>query len=205
MRNTTLVLAAALLIAASAQGAAMDSKNTHLETATLAGGCFWCLEAFFQELTGVTEVVSGFAGGGKGEVSYQEVCTGETGHAEVVRLHYDPTVISFAELLTVFFAVHDPTTLNRQGADAGIQYRSAIFWHDEAQRDDAVQVIAELAQAGVFPQPIVTDVTPFDAFIRAEDHHQDYYLNNRAAPYCRAVIDPKLEKFRKKFRDRLQR
>lgn len=175
------------------------------ETATLAGGCYWCLEAVFEELAGVHKVESGFAGGGKGDVSYKQVCAGGTGHAEVVQIAYDSSRLSYEELLTVFFSVHDPTTPNRQGADVGPQYRSAIFFHDAAQRDTAAAVIAELNAAKVFPEPIVTELTPLDTFVRAEEGHQDYYRNNKTQSYCRVVISPKLDKFRKTFHDRLKR
>jgi peptide-methionine (S)-S-oxide reductase len=175
------------------------------ETATLAGGCFWCLEAVFQELAGVSRVVSGYAGGGPGPVTYKEVCTGTTGHAEVVQVTFDPAVISYAELLAVFFTIHDPTTPDRQGADTGPQYRSAIFAHDEDQLRTAERVKGEVAAAGLYPRPPVTRIGPLDAFIPAEVDHQDYYANNRSQSYCRIVIDPKLEKFRDRYRDRLKR
>ena len=174
------------------------------ETATLAGGCFWCLEAVFQELAGVGRVVSGYAGGGPGPVTYQEVCTGTTGHAEAVQVTFDPAVLSYAELLAVFFTVHDPTTLDRQGADVGPQYRSAIFAHDEAQLRTAERVKGEVAAAGLYPRSPVTRIGMLDAFIPAEAGHQDYYANNKTQPYCRLVIDPKLEKFRERYRDRLR-
>ena len=175
------------------------------ETATFAGGCFWCMEAMFQQLEGVEKVESGFAGGGTEPVSYKQVCTGTTGHAEVVQITFDPAVISYEELLVVFFGVHDPTTLNRQGGDVGTQYRSAVFVHDPAQRAAAEGLVAELEREGVFQKPIVTRIEDLDAFIPAEDYHQDYYANNMAQPYCRAVIDPKLDHFRQKFHDRLKR
>jgi peptide-methionine (S)-S-oxide reductase len=176
-----------------------DSK----ETATLGGGCFWCLEAVFEELEGVQKVESGFAGGA-GEASYKEVCTGKTGHAEVVQITYDPAVISFADLLTVFFTVHDPTTLNRQGADVGTQYRSAIFYHDIGQKADAEKAVATLTEEKIWPNPVVTEIVPFDKFFKAEEYHQDYYRNNQNQGYCQVVINPKLEKFRKEFAARLK-
>jgi methionine-S-sulfoxide reductase len=203
MRTINTILAAAVLLAVGPGGAMADTNN--YETATLAGGCFWCLEAVFEELDGVAKVESGFAGGGKGEVSYKEVCSGETGHAEVIQVRFDPAKLSYEELLTVFFSVHDPTTLNRQGADAGPQYRSAIFWHDDAQRAAAEGLVADLTEEKVFDDPIVTQVAAFDAFIRAEAGHQNYYTRNKSQPYCQLVIAPKLDKFRKKFRDRLRR
>ncbi len=203
MRTIHTILVAALLLGATAGDAMAKTNDT--ETATLAGGCFWCLEAVFEELRGVESVESGFAGGGAGDVSYKEVCAGDTGHAEVVQIRFDPGEISYQELLTVFFSVHDPTTLNRQGADVGTQYRSAVYWHDETQRDAARRLIDDLAAEDVFDDPIVTEVAAFDAFIAADAGHQDYYRRNKAQPYCQVVIAPKLEKFRKLFRDRLDR
>jgi peptide-methionine (S)-S-oxide reductase len=206
-RFTTIAALAAASILVPARSPAVNVAATppRTETATLAGGCFWCLEAVFQELAGVSRVVSGFAGGGSGPVTYKEVCTGTTGHAEVVQVTFDPAVISYAELLAVFFTVHDPTTLDRQGADAGPQYRSAIFVHDEEQRRTAERVKSEVAAAGLYPRPPVTRIEALDAFIPADAGHQDYYANNQAQPYCRFVIDPKLEKFRKQYHDRLKR
>ncbi|MEJ2748179.1 MAG: peptide-methionine (S)-S-oxide reductase MsrA [Anaerolineae bacterium] len=169
------------------------------QLATLGGGCFWCLEAVYLELQGVKKVVSGYAGGSVRNPSYRLVCTGTTGHAEVVQLTYDPEQISFREILEVFFTIHDPTTLNRQGADVGTQYRSAIFYHDEDQCQIAEEMIAELDAAGIWPNPIVTEVTPLDVFYEAEDYHQDYYRQNGHQPYCRIVISPKVAKFRQKF------
>ena len=184
----------------------MSGNRTENESAraTLGGGCFWCLEAVFEELEGVKSVVSGFAGGGTDEVTYKEVCTGETGHAEVVGIEFDPARLSYQELLIVFFSVHDPTTLNRQGADTGPQYRSAIFWHDRAQMETAKALIAKLTEDGVFDRPIVTEVAPLDRFVPAEDYHQDYYAKNASQPYCQAVINPKIRKFREQFRSRLK-
>lgn len=175
------------------------------EIATLAGGCFWCLEAVFRELRGVDKVVSGYSGGQVANPSYHLVCSGTTGHAEVVQITFDPQIISFRELLEVFFTIHDPTTLNRQGADVGTQYRSAIFYHTPRQKEIAEQVIAELNEAKVWRNPIVTEVTAFSAFYPAEDYHQEYYLNNPGQPYCRVVIEPKVAKFRKQFLARLKR
>jgi len=167
--------------------------------ATLAGGCFWCLEAVYDELIGVQRVLSGYAGGDVPNPTYKQICTGNTGHAEVVQIAYDPNVVSYRDLLEIFFTIHDPTTLNRQGADVGTQYRSAIFYHDEEQRRAAEEIIAELQDEGVFDKPIVTQVTPLDKFYVAEDYHQDYYENNPNQPYCMVVVAPKLAKFRKKF------
>ena len=176
-----------------------------MEVATLAGGCFWCLEAVYDELKGVESVVSGYAGGSRPNPTYEQVCTGTTGHAEVVHITYDPQIITFRDLLDVFFTIHDPTTLNRQGADVGTQYRSAIFYHDAAQQSVAEQVIAELDAAGVWDAPIVTEVTPFTAFYPAEDYHQEYFARNPYQPYCRAVVAPKVAKFRKQYLERLKR
>jgi peptide-methionine (S)-S-oxide reductase len=169
------------------------------QLATLGGGCFWCLEAVYQELQGVEKVVSGYAGGSVPDPSYRQVCTGNTGHVEVVQLSFDPEQISFREILEVFFTIHDPTTLNRQGADVGTQYRSAIFYHDESQRQIAEEMIAELDAADIWPHPIVTELSPLDVFYEAEDYHQDYYQQNGNQPYCRIVISPKVAKFRQKF------
>jgi peptide-methionine (S)-S-oxide reductase len=175
------------------------------EIATLAGGCFWCLEAVFADLRGVSRVVSGYAGGHVENPTYRAVCDGTTGHAEVVQITFDPRVASYRELLEVFFTIHDPTTLNRQGGDVGTQYRSAIFYHSPEQRETAAQVIAELDAARVWDAPIVTEVVPLDVFYPAEDYHQEYYRNNASQPYCRAVIAPKVAKFRQKYLAQLQR
>jgi peptide-methionine (S)-S-oxide reductase len=173
------------------------------EVATLAGGCFWCLEAVFEELQGVGRVESGFAGG-RFDASYEEVCSGQTGHAEVVQITYDPAVISYAEILGVFFSVHDPTTLNSQGADVGTQYRSAVYFHDDSQKVVAEKAIATLTEEKIWPNPVVTEIAPFGKFFIAEDRHQDYYKNNKSQGYCQVVINPKLAKFRKEFADRLK-
>jgi peptide-methionine (S)-S-oxide reductase len=183
----------------------MNNPTSQTETATLAGGCFWCLEAVYEQLKGVQKVVSGYAGGQTPNPTYPEVCTGETGHAEVVQITYDPQIVTFKDLLEVFFTIHDPTTLNRQGADVGTQYRSAIFYHNEAQKQVAEQVIAEMTAAGVWPRPIVTQVTALEAFYPAEDYHQGYFRKNPYQGYCRAVVAPKVAKFRAKFINRLQR
>ncbi|MBV6466381.1 MAG: Peptide methionine sulfoxide reductase MsrA [Anaerolineales bacterium] len=179
--------------------------NANHQIATLAGGCFWCLEAVFDELNGVISVESGYAGGHVDNPSYQAVCTGMTGHAEVVQVTFDPSMLSYRDLLRVFFAIHDPTTLNRQGADVGTQYRSAIFYHDDSQRADAEAVIRELTESKLWPNPIVTEVTKFDKFFAAEDYHQEYFVNNPSQPYCMAVVAPKVAKFRKHFVDRLKK
>lgn len=174
------------------------------ELATLAGGCFWCLEAVYKELRGVERVVSGYAGGHTERPTYREVCEGTTGHAEVVQITFDPSAVSYKELLEVFFTIHDPTTLNRQGADVGTQYRSAIFYHSPEQRETAEQTIAEMEAARVWDSPIVTEVVPLDRFYPAEDYHQDYFEKNPSQPYCSAVVAPKVSKFRKLFLDRLK-
>ncbi len=178
--------------------------STHREVATLGGGCFWCLEAVFDELQGVQSVESGYAGGHVPDPSYKQVCTGRTGHAEVVQVTFDPQVISYHDILNVFFAIHDPTTLNRQGADVGTQYRSAIFTHSDEQKATAEQVIQDLTARHLWDDPIVTEVTPIDTFYIAEDYHQEYFANNPFQPYCRAVVAPKVAKFRKQFLDRLK-
>ena len=172
--------------------------------ATLGGGCFWCLEAVFEQLQGVEKVESGYSGGTIVNPTYKQVSSGTTGHAEVVQVTFDPTAITFRELLEVFFTIHDPTTLNRQGADVGPQYRSAIFYHNEEQKAVAEQVIQEIAEAGIWDRPIVTEVTPFEAFFRAEDYHQEYYRNNAYQPYCQVVIAPKVAKFRASYLSKLK-
>jgi peptide-methionine (S)-S-oxide reductase len=173
------------------------------EVATFAGGCFWCQEAVFQPLRGVEQVVSGYIGGRIPNPSYEAVCSGMTGHAEAIQLTYDPAVISYRDLLELFFAFHDPTTLNRQGPDEGTQYRSAIFYHSAEQEAEAQRVIAELEAAGTFDGPLVTEVVPADTFYPAEQYHQDYYRNNPDKAYCRAMITPKVAKLRLKYADRL--
>lgn len=178
-------------------------NNNRMETATLAGGCFWCTEAIYKELDGVSEVTSGYTGGTTQNPTYQEVSSGTTGHAEAINIQFDPSVISFTEILQVFFETHDPTTLNRQGADIGTQYRSAIFYHNEEQKETAESIIKEL-NAEVYDGKIVTEVTPFDVFYTAEDYHQDYFEKNPSQGYCQIVIVPKLEKFRKIFADKLK-
>ncbi|MCC6349812.1 MAG: peptide-methionine (S)-S-oxide reductase MsrA [Candidatus Eisenbacteria bacterium] len=177
---------------------------TKHEVATLAGGCFWCLEAVFERLRGVESVVPGYSGGREGPVRYEEVCTGATGHAEVTQVTFDPQVLGYRDLLEVFFAFHDPTTLNRQGADVGTQYRSAIFWHDDSQRDIAEALVRDLAADGVFPAPIVTEVVPLTNFVLAEEWHRGYFRRNPEQPYCAAVIAPKVAKLRRKLAGRLK-
>jgi peptide-methionine (S)-S-oxide reductase len=179
--------------------------NTNLQTATLAGGCFWCLEAVYDELKGVHSVESGYAGGHADNPSYRDVCNGNTGHAEVVQIRFDPSVISYRDLLNVFFTIHDPTTLNRQGGDIGTQYRSAIFYHDEEQKKITEEVIKELNAQKIWDNPIVTEVTKFDKFYVAEDYHQEYFAKNPYQPYCQVVVAPKVGKFRKHFLEMLKK
>lgn len=179
-------------------------NNGSLQVITLGGGCFWCTEAVFSQLRGVVRVESGYAGGDKPNPSYREVCTGTTGHAEVVQVTFDPAVIGLRELLEVFFSTHDPTTRNRQGADVGTQYRSVIFYHNPEQRQVAEAVIGDLTAARAWPAPIVTELAPAPSFYPAEEYHDDYYRRNAAQPYCQIVIDPKLAKLRKQFADKLK-
>ncbi len=169
------------------------------EIATLAGGCFWCLEAVYEDLKGVEKVVSGYAGGRGANPSYEAVCTGTTGHAEVVQITYDPAVIPFTDLLEIFFTIHDPTTLNRQGADAGTQYRSAIYYHTPAQKAEAEAAIRDLSARNLWDAPIVTEIIPLDVFYPAEEYHQHYFARNPGQGYCRAVVAPKVAKARKEF------
>lgn len=176
----------------------------NLQQITFGNGCFWCTEAIFQSIKGVKSVVSGYMGGQIKNPSYREVCTGKTGHAEVLRIEYDANEISFDELLLVFFKTHDPTTLNRQGNDVGTQYRSAIFYHDNAQKQQAEAMIKKLTQEQVYSKPIVTEITPATEFYRAEDYHQDYFKNNPHNPYCAVVIQPKLQKFAKEFGEKIK-
>ena len=175
------------------------------EVATLGGGCFWCIEVIFDELRGVSDVVSGYMGGAGANPTYREVCSGTTGHAEVIQVHYDPGVISFREILEVFFTVHDPSTLNSQGNDVGTQYRSAIFYHSPKQQRIAVETVADFDHERVWDRPIVTDIRAAQTFYPAEDYHQEYYVNNPDQGYCRIVIAPKVAKFRNKFLARLKR
>ncbi len=179
-------------------------NNPNLETATLAGGCFWCLEAVFDDLQGVTDVVSGYMGGANPNPSYEQVCGGRTGHAEVIQVKFDPAVTAYEEILGVFFSIHDPTTLNRQGNDVGTQYRSAVFYHSDAQKETALKVIAQLKAEQVWDGEIVTEVTPAVVFYAAEDYHQEYFKRNPFQGYCAAVVSPKVSKFRKKFAHKLK-
>lgn len=179
--------------------------NTNYETITLAGGCFWCLEAVYDEVKGVISVDSGYANGHTPNPSYKQVCTGLTGHAEAVKIVYDPAVISTRDILNVFFAIHDPTTLNRQGADVGTQYRSGIYYHTPEQKEIAENLIKELTAQKIFDNPIVTEVEAIQDFYIAEDYHQEYYVNNKFQPYCMAVISPKVNKFRKRYLELLKK
>ncbi len=201
MKNILLMC----FIALSLNGIAQNKKTSNLETITLGGGCYWCVEAVYEDLNGVKSVVSGFSGGSVANPTYEEVCTGETGHAEVVQITYDKTVTDINEIFKVFFTVHDPTTLNRQGADVGTQYRSIIFYKNAEQKKAAESIISDLNKAKVYKTPIVTKVEPLKAFYKAEDYHQNYYANNKNQPYCKMVIQPKLEKFEKVFKDKLKK
>lgn len=202
---------AATLLLVAEDDAMADRKESserppaRTEIATLGGGCFWCLEAVFEEMAGVRRVVSGYAGGKVKNPTYEQVCSGATGHAEVVQVEFDPSVADFGELLRVFFAVHDPTTRDRQGADVGSQYRSVIFYHDERQRKVALEKIAEVNASGIWKGPVVTEVLPFEAFYEAEAYHQDYFEKNPNAGYCRAVVAPKVSKFRILFPEKTKR
>ena len=182
-----------------------ETASAKSETATLAGGCFWCLEAVFDDLRGVESVESGYMGGRVEHPTYDDVCTGDTGHAEVVQIRFDPAQLGYRDLLEVFFAIHDPTTPNRQGNDIGTQYRSAIFYHSPGQRTIAEEVIARMGAAKLWREPIVTEVAPASAFWVAEDYHQEYFSRNPRQSYCMLVVDPKVSKFRKHFRDRLKK
>ncbi|WP_316636216.1 peptide-methionine (S)-S-oxide reductase MsrA [uncultured Flavobacterium sp.] len=201
MKNIILIC----LFTLSLNGFAQNKKASNFETITLGGGCYWCVEAVYENLDGVKSVVSGFSGGKVANPTYEEVCTGTTGHAEVVQITYDKNVTDINEIFKVFFTVHDPTTLNRQGADVGTQYRSVIFYKNEEQKMAAQSIIAELNKAKVYNSPIVTKVEPFKAFYKAEDYHQNYYVNNKNQPYCKMVIHPKIEKFEKVFKDKLKK
>ena len=180
-------------------------QNSNHEVATLAGGCFWCLEAVYDQMKGVESVVSGYMGGQTPNPTYEQVCGGRTGHAEVVQITFDPAVVSFRELLQVFFVIHDPTTLNRQGNDVGTQYRSAIFFHTPEQESAAREVVRELTRDKLFSDPIVTEIAPASTFHPAENYHQDYFERNSYQPYCQYVVAPKVAKFRKHFLDRLKK
>jgi peptide-methionine (S)-S-oxide reductase len=194
-------LAGAIMMMSSGLAAGAEGE---LAKATFAGGCFWCTEAVYAEIKGVQSVTSGYIGGKNPNPTYQQVCTGQTGHAEAVEIEYDPQQVPYEKLLEVFFMTHDPTTKNRQGADVGTQYRSGVFYHDDEQKKTAEEVIAKLDAAKVFPGRIVTEVTPASTFYPAEKYHQDYFANNPFVPYCQAVVSPKVEKVRKVFKDILK-
>ena len=182
----------------------MIANNARKHTATFAGGCFWCLEAVYDDLVGVSEVVSGYSGGMLANPTYEEVCTGETDHAEVVQITFDTEIVSFNNLLEIFFTIHDPTTLNQQGPDYGTQYRSAIFYHNDEQRRVAEEGTKEIADSRVWKDPIVTEIIALDKFYEAEDYHQKYFQKNPLQPYCQAIVRPKVAKFRKKYMDKLK-
>jgi peptide-methionine (S)-S-oxide reductase len=201
MKNTILIC----LLILSFNGFGQAKKQPNYDTITLGGGCYWCVEAVYENLNGVKSVVSGFSGGKTINPSYEEVSTGKTGFAEVVQITYDKNVTSLDEIFKVFFTVHDPTTLNRQGADVGTQYRSVIFYKNEEQKIAANNIINALKKAKVYNDPIVTAVEPFTKFYKAEDYHQNYYDNNKNQPYCKMVIQPKIEKFEKVFKDKLKK
>jgi peptide-methionine (S)-S-oxide reductase len=200
-RINRAILTGGLLLGGLSAGIAqikpMENSTNHTQTATLGGGCFWCTEALFQMLPGVKSVASGYAGGTKVNPTYQDVCTGKTGHAEVIQIEFDPQLVSYDKILSTFWEAHDPTTLNQQGADHGTQYRSIILYNSEAQKIAAEKSKAEAQKH--FPKPIVTQIVPLTAFYKAEGYHQDYYRSNKDAPYCRLVIQPKVEKFEKKL------
>ncbi len=208
MRNLSIVIVSFLfvIITTNAQNKKMTKtiKNESKALATFAGGCFWCTEAIFEQLKGVSSVVSGYSGGTVKNPAYREVVTGRTGHAEAIQITYNPSEISFIELLDIFFSTHDPTTLNRQGYDVGTQYRSAVFYHNKEQEDAAKAMIDALTEAKVYDNKIVTEVVPFTNFYTAESYHQDYYNNNKSQPYCENVINPKLVKFLKKYTSKLK-
>lgn len=182
----------------------MSSSSDQLETAVLGGGCFWCLEPIFADLVGVEQVVSGYSGGSVENPSYRAVCTGSTGHAEVIKITFNPSQISYRDLLHIFFTFHDPTTLNRQGADVGTQYRSIILTIGKEQEQDAREVMNEIEKAGIWKDPLVTEFVPFEKFYQAEDYHQEYYANNPNEMYCRVVISPKVKKFREQYAHKIK-
>ncbi|AYN05165.1 MULTISPECIES: peptide-methionine (S)-S-oxide reductase MsrA [unclassified Flavobacterium] len=201
MKNTILIS----LLILSFNSFGQTKKQSNYDTITLGGGCYWCVEAVYENLNGVKSVVSGFSGGKTTNPSYEEVSTGKTGFAEVVQITYDKNITNLDEIFKVFFTVHDPTTLNRQGADVGSQYRSVIFYKNEEQKNAANNIINALKKAKVYNDPIVTAVEPFTKFYKAEDYHQNYYDNNKNQPYCKMVIQPKIEKFEKVFKDKLKK
>ena len=196
----TFILIISLLFTMNFQ----PDQNKTSQIITVGGGCFWCTEAIFKELRGVIKVVPGYSGGNVKNPSYREVCTGSTGHAEVIQITYNPELITISEILEVFFMTHDPTTLNRQGPDTGTQYRSAIFYHSEEQKKAAENIIKQYETEKIFEMPVVTEITPFKAFYPAENYHHDYFEQNKRQPYCQFVISPKIEKFKEKYKDRLK-
>lgn len=202
MKLLLKILAVILVILWSLNVTAQNRST--MEIATFGSGCFWCTEAIFEHLKGVESAVSGYSGGTVKNPTYKEVCTGNTGHAEVIQVTFNPEIISFKQLLEVFWQTHDPTTLNRQGADVGTQYRSVIFYHTPEQKKLAVEYKKKLDEAGIYKNPIVTEISEFDTFYKAEDYHQEYYDNNKAQPYCNFVITPKIEKFKKVFKDKVK-
>ena len=206
-RLLQIIVSIILLHACSinAKNMAATSNMGNMDTATFGGGCFWCTEAVFQQVNGVLSVTSGYSGGSIKNPSYREVCSGRTGHAEVIRIVYNPDQVSFKELLDVFFKTHDPTTPDRQGNDVGSQYRSVVFYHNEQQRETALQYISELNLKGVFIQPLVTEISPIRNFYPAGEYHQDYYERNKSQPYCVYVINPKLKKFQDEFSDKFKK
>lgn len=205
MKSFMIITLMLLLVVSGQSHSQQKEKTMNYEVATLGAGCFWCVEAIYQRLEGVEKVESGYSGGNVKNPSYEQVCTGRTGHAEVIQLTFDPKKISYKELLEVFFRTHDPTTLNRQGNDVGTQYRSVIFYHTDEQRKIAEQVKKETEQAKIWDDPIVTEISPFTAFYKAEEYHQNYYNQNSYKPYCMLVINPKLNKFRKEFGGKLKK
>ncbi len=204
MLATTGLLAGAGEPLSPNTGPVQKESVSEMETITIGGGCFWCVEAVYSELKGVISVEPGYSGGDVANPTYREVCTGDTGHAEVVQVTFDPRVISLKDILEVFFSVHDPTTLNRQGPDVGTQYRSVIFYRDEAQKRTALSVMKEISAENLYSKPLVTQLVPFAAFYKAEDYHKDYYALHGSEPYCQFVISPKMAKFRQKFAARLK-
>jgi peptide-methionine (S)-S-oxide reductase len=209
--GVSILIQIAIIQPMSSRGWSMSGQQTpaeqparQTEVATLGGGCFWCLDAVYGELKGVKSVVSGYSGGTVKNPTYEQVSSGTTGHAEVVQIEFDPRVITYDDILTVFFSIHDPTTVNRQGADLGSQYRSVIFYHDDRQKEIAEKKIKEVDASREWPRPVVTEVVPFEGFYKAEDYHQEYFERNPGAGYCRAVIAPKVSKFREHFKEKLK-
>lgn len=214
MKHLGILILGLVLVSCNMQGQNQEKKviekdktttTVNMELATFGGGCFWCTEAIFEQLKGVQKVESGYSGGHVENPSYNSVITGGSGHAEVIHITFNPKVLSFNELLDVFFNTHNPTTLNRQGADRGTQYRSAVFYHNDMQKNATNEMINGLDKSGAFENKIVTEVTEFDAFYVAEDYHQDYYRNNKTQGYCQVVINPKLEKFQEMYKEKLKK